>query len=188
MKGSPHLGPTKAQQPIIHQASPIQTAMMNRQQAARSNSTSVMPPLQPVNNMVQGGHETTFSHHPPYPRNPSKNASPSCSRPPGFTMPVEISSPNSKFPAQHLHQQHRPQVRPQRNSFNQQPRIPRQGSGPLTTPPGPLLGEFSQSSILLVVFPSWLYSCNAALLSYWKHVRRDCSYMLLVYILPILIW
>lgn len=137
MKGSPHLGPTKTQQPVAHQASPIQRAMMNRQQAARSNSTSAMPPLQPINNMMQGGHENNFSHAAPYPRNPSKNTSPSCSRPPGFTMQAEISSPNSNFPAQRLNQQQRPQVRPHRNSFNQQPTIHRHGSGPLTTPPRP---------------------------------------------------
>jgi hypothetical protein len=157
MKGSPHLGPTKTQQPTASQASPIQRAMMNRQQAARSISTSVMPALQPVHNMMQGGHESPFPHSSPYPRNPSKNSSPSCSRPPGFTMQAGMSSPNSNFPAQQMHQQ-RPQVRPQRKSFSQHPAVPRHGSGPLTTPPGPIPGKINPSTIISLVSASWRFS------------------------------
>ena len=155
MKGSPHLGPTKAQQPMGNQTSPIQRAMMNRQQAVRSNSTSGMPPLQPVNNMMQGGHDSAFPHSTPYPRNLSKNSSPSSSRPPVFTTQAGISSPSTNLPAQQMHQQQRPQVRPPRNSFSQHPAMPRHGSGSLTTPPGPIPGKIDRPAILSLVPASW---------------------------------
>ena len=160
MKGSPHLGPVKGQQPMTSHPSSIQRVMMNRQQAARSNSTSVMPTLQPVNHMVQGGHDNNFSYSPPYPRNPSQSASPSCSRPPGSGMQAGISPPGSNLPVQQIHQQQRPQTQPQRNSFSQHPPGSRHRSGSLTTTPGPIPGKIHPAPIPSVVFMGWLISSN----------------------------
>jgi hypothetical protein len=141
MKSSPHLGPTKAPPTTTSQASPIQRAMMNRQQAARSSSTSVMPPLQPVNTNMHSGQGNVYSHPSPYPRNPPQISSPSTSRPSDFAMQGGLSSPTSNFPPQRLHQQQRPQPRPQRNSFTQQSSFPRRPSDQSATQSGPIPGK-----------------------------------------------
>jgi hypothetical protein len=145
MKGSPQLGPMKSQPPLSSQALPIQRAMMNRQQAARSNSTSGVPPPQSVNSMVPTGHENAFSHTSPYPRNPSQTPSPSTSRSSAFAMQSSLSSPTSNYPAQQMHHQPRPPLRPShRNSIGQHTSHPQLTSGataarPISIPgkPGP---------------------------------------------------
>jgi bZIP transcription factor len=143
MKSSPQLGPTKALPGMNSQASPIQRAMMNRQQV-RSNSTSVVPPLHPVNTMVQTGHENSFSHPPRYQRIPSQTSSPSNQRPAGFAMQDGLSSPTSNFSAQPMQQQQqqRPQLRTQRHSFNRHSTVSQPTSGSSATPPIPLPGKF----------------------------------------------
>ena len=133
MKSSPDLGPIKAPPSTTSQAAQIQRAMMNRQQAARTNSASGVPLLQPVNTIMQSGRENAFSHAPPYTRNLSQTSSPSSSRPPGFAVQRGLSSPTSTFSAQHLHQQQRPQHRPQRNPFTQQSSFPRPSAGASAT-------------------------------------------------------
>jgi hypothetical protein len=149
MKSSPHLGPTRGPQPMTSQPSPMQRAMMNRQQAARSSSTSIVPPLQPVNTMTQGGPEHAFAHSPTFPRNHSQTSSPSTTRSPGFHTQGGTSSPTSHFPVQQMPPQQRPHIRPQRNSFTQHSSAPRPGSGQLTTPPGPMQGTSSSRTTVL---------------------------------------
>ena len=141
MKSSPHLGPMKAPQTMTSQASPAQRAMMNRQQAARSNCTIVVPPLQPVNNTTQNGHESIYSQPPSYPRQPSQTPSPSTSRPSGFSVQGVLSSPTSNFPNPPTHQQQRQQLRPQRNSFSQQSAVSRPMAGTSSTRPISIPGE-----------------------------------------------
>ncbi len=141
MKSSPHLGPMKTPQAMTSQASPAQRAMMNRQQAARSNCTTVVPPLQPVNTTMQNGHESIYSQPSPYPRPPSQTPSPSASRPSGFSVQGVLSSPTSNFPTQPIHQQQRSQLRPQRNSFSQHSAVSRPTAGTSATRPISIPGE-----------------------------------------------
>ncbi len=142
MKSSPHLGPMKAPQPMTSHASPAQRAIMNRQQAARSNCTIVVPPLQPVNNTTQNGHESIYSLPPSYPRRPSQTPSPSTSRPSGFSVQGVLSSSTSNFPSPPTHQQQRQQQqRPQRNSFSQQSAVSRPMAGTSLTRPISIPGE-----------------------------------------------
>ena len=141
MKSSPHLGPMKAPQTMTSQASPVQRAMMNRQQAARSNCTTIVPPLQPINTTTQNGHESIYSRPSPYPRQPSQTPSPSTSRPSGFSVQGVLSSPASNHPNQPTHQQQRSQLRPQRNSFSQHSEVSRPTAGTSSSRPISLPGE-----------------------------------------------
>lgn len=144
MKGSPHLGPVKAPPHMTSQASPMQRAMMSRQQAARTNSTSSsMPPLQPVNTMVSGQPQSAFSSSQvQYPSNNSPSSSPSASRSPGYSMQGGMTSPASTFPNQQMHQQpHTSQPRPQRSSFSHHQSDPRAAPGQLNTPPASMPGK-----------------------------------------------
>lgn len=139
MKSSPHLGPTKAPPTTNNSASPIQGAMMNWQQAARSNSTSAVPPLQPINTVMQSEHKNVFSSYPsPYPQSSVQTSSPSNSRPSGSNMQGALSSPTSNFTAQQMHQQQRHYSRQPRNSFIQHCSAPRPTSSASAHPPGPI--------------------------------------------------
>lgn len=141
MKSSPHLGPMKVPPTTNSQTSPVQRSMMNRQQAARSNATSVVSPLQLVNTMMQSGHDNVYSQPLTYPRNHSQTSSPSASRPSDFVMQGGLSSPTSSFPTQQMHGQQRPQPRPQRNAFPQHSTLPRRVSGPSATSSGSIAGK-----------------------------------------------
>jgi hypothetical protein len=167
MKSSPQLGPTKSQPPLSSQALPIQRAMMNRQQAARSNSTPGLPPPQPASNMMSTGHENVYSHTSPYPRNPSQTPSPSTSRSSAFAIQGSLSSPTSNYPPQQMHQQQqRPPLRPpHRNSLSQHSSLPQSTSGATAAQPISISGKpLTLAQILLIPRPAghttsttWLY-------------------------------
>jgi hypothetical protein len=146
MKGSPHLGPATAPPPVASHASPIQRAATNRQQAGRSSSLSMVPPLRTADTVVQSGHDSIFPHAPPFPPHPPQASSPSASRPPSFATHGELSSSTSNFPPQQMHQHQRPGVGPQRSSFTQHSAIPGSTPGQLTTPPGPVHGKPSTTA------------------------------------------
>jgi hypothetical protein len=139
MKGSPHLGPARAPPPAASHASPIQRAATNRQQAGRSSSSSMVPPLRTADTVVQSDHDSIFPHAPPFPPHPPQASSPPASRP-SFPTHGELSSSTSNFPQQ-MHQHQRPGAGPQRSSFTQHSAIPRSTPGQLTTPPGPVHGK-----------------------------------------------
>jgi len=142
MKGSPQLGPMRTQPPLTSQALPIQKAMMNRQQAARSNSTSGVPPSQPVSSIMSTGHENAYSNTSPFPRNPSQTPSPSTSRSSAFAMQGSLSSPTSNYPAPQMHQQPRPPLRPShRNSIGQHSSHPQSTSGATAARPISIPGK-----------------------------------------------
>jgi hypothetical protein len=140
MKGSPQLGPMKTQPPVTSHALPIQRAMMNRQQATRSTTGVPLPP--PVNSIMSTGHENAYSHTSPYPRNPSQTPSPSTSRSSAFAMQGSLSSPTSNYPAQQMHQQPRPPLRPpHRNSIGQHSSHPQSTSGATAARPISIPGK-----------------------------------------------
>lgn len=153
MKSSPHLGPTKAPPTTNNSASPIQGAMMNWQQAARSNSTSAVPPLQPINTVMQSEHKNVFSSYPsPYPQSSVQTSSPSNSRPSGSNMQGALSSPTSNFTAQQMHQQQRHYSRQPRNSFIQHCSAPRPTSSASAHPPGPISGKAPNTPTIHILF------------------------------------
>jgi hypothetical protein len=104
-KGSPHLKPTKAPLVPTSQASPIQRAMMNRQQQARKPTAGIAPKLDPINPMVQPNRESAFSTQSPQlqPTPSSQTSSPSTSKSPGFAVQGGISPSTSDFQAQQPH-------------------------------------------------------------------------------------
>ncbi|KIW96377.1 uncharacterized protein Z519_03446 [Cladophialophora bantiana CBS 173.52] len=135
LKGSPTLRPLRAP-PITGQASPMQKAMLNRQQQTRHRPT-MAPPIQTVNPPSHVGGTRTFAGSPTaQPTPPSQHSSPSTARSPGFALQGGMTSPATEMATQQHQQQ--PQGRtippPHRGSFLPQPRP--QGhllSGPTTS-------------------------------------------------------
>ncbi|KAL6245624.1 hypothetical protein RBB50_007623 [Rhinocladiella similis] len=84
LKGSPQLRPHRAP-PITGQASPMQKAMMSRQQQAR-HRPAMAPPIQT-------------------PTPPSQHSSPSTARSPGFALQGGMTSPATDMTSQPQHQQ-----------------------------------------------------------------------------------
>merc|ERR1711977_769331 len=89
LKGSPHLRPTRP--PMASQASPMQKAMLNRQQGRQR--PILAPPLQT-------------------PTPPSQHSSPSTSKSPAFAIQGGIASPNSDFQSQQPQQPHQARLMP----------------------------------------------------------------------------
>jgi hypothetical protein len=143
-KGSPHLGPTKAPLVPTSQASPIQRAMMNRQQQARRPTAGIAPKLDPINPMVQPNREGAFSTQSPQlqPTPSSQTSSPSTSKSPGFAVQGGISPSTSDFQAQQPHPQQRSQQQPQLRPLNpSHPAMTGVASTPIGSaagPPGPV--------------------------------------------------
>jgi hypothetical protein len=82
------------------QASPMQKAMLNRQQG-RQRPILAPPPLQTVNQSPHtGGHRNYGGSPTVQPTPPSQHSSPSTSKSPAFAMQGGIASPNSDFQAQ----------------------------------------------------------------------------------------
>ncbi|KAL2394260.1 hypothetical protein ABEF92_001347 [Exophiala dermatitidis] len=107
LKGSPNLRPHRPP-PMTGQASPMQKAMLNRQQQAR-HRPAMAPPIQT-------------------PTPPSQHSSPSNARSPGFALQGGMASPATDISAQHSQQSQPPQQQnrplPQPGSFPSQPRHP----------------------------------------------------------------
>ena len=141
VKNSPHLGPTKPPAAVSSHTSPMQRAVMNRHQAARSHSASGIPSLQPVNTMTTAAHQNTFPHPSAFGRNASQSASPSTTRSPGYTVQTVMSSPTSAYLNNPMHSQQRPRSGPHRGSFSQHSSGAGSASGSMATPPGPMQGE-----------------------------------------------
>jgi hypothetical protein len=121
LKGSPHMGPVRPS--IPGHASPMQKAMLNRQQHARRHPMLVQPPLQTVNFIPQTGRKGIFASSPPLqPTPPSQQSSPSTARSPGLALQGGISSPNSDLQAQPQQQHSRPPPPLQHNPHPSQPR------------------------------------------------------------------
>ncbi len=133
------------------QASPIQRAMMNRQQARRPTA-GIAPKLDPINPMAQPNREGAFSNQSPQlqPTPSSHTSSPSTSRSPGFALQGGISPSTSDFQAQQPHPQQRPQPQPQLRSLN--PSHPAMTGvtptsiGPATVPPAMVPVTTAQAS------------------------------------------
>ncbi|ETI27698.1 hypothetical protein G647_00147 [Cladophialophora carrionii CBS 160.54] len=108
LKGSPTLRPHRAP-PITGQASPMQKAMLSRQQSRHRNSMA--PPLQTVNPTTQAGGPRNFAGSPTaQPTPPSQHSSPSTAKSPGFALQGGMTSPATEMAAQQPPQQQ--QVRP----------------------------------------------------------------------------
>lgn len=97
LKGSPHLRPTRP--PMAAQASPMQKAMLNRQQGRQR--PILAPPLQTVNQPSLTGGSRNFGNSPTVqPTPPSQHSSPATAKSPGFALQGGIASPNSDFQGQ----------------------------------------------------------------------------------------
>lgn len=133
LKGSPHLRPVQRPS-MASQASPMQKAMLNRQQQVRQRPV-VAPPIQTVNPIPHSGGSHNFAGSPlPQPTPPSQHSSPSTARSPGFALQGGMTSPTSDLQAQHVQQ--RSIASSQRGSFPSQPRThSRNLSSPVTSQP-----------------------------------------------------
>lgn len=139
MKNSPRLGPVKVPPSTNTRASPIHRTMMNWQQATRSSPGSVMPPLQPINTMMQNGHKSVYtSYPPPYTPNSAQASSPLISRSSGSALQGGLSSPTSNFSTQQMHQQ---RSRQHRKSFVHQCPAPPTTSSSSAPPICPISGK-----------------------------------------------
>lgn len=119
LKGSPHLRPVQRPS-MASQASPMQKAMLNRQQQVRQRPV-VAPPIQTVNQTPRGGGPHNFAGSPTaQPTPPSQHSSPSTARSPGFALQGGMTSPGSDLQAQHVQQ--RSMTSSQHQSFPSQPR------------------------------------------------------------------
>lgn len=139
LKGSPNLRPHRGP-PVTGQASPMQKAMLSRQQQAR-NRPVMAPPIQTVNSSSQIGGQRNFAGSPTaQPTPPSQQSSPSTARSPGFAMHGGMASPATDIAGPQQPQQ-QPQARPlppQHPSYASQPRShARTMSHPATTQPYP---------------------------------------------------
>lgn len=124
LKGSPNLRPHRAP-PITGQASPMQKAMLSRQQQAR-HRPSMAPPIQTVNPSSQVSGQRNFAGSPTaQPTPPSQHSSPSTARSPGFALQGGMTSPATDTATQQPHQQQqaRPLPPSNPNSFPPQPRV-----------------------------------------------------------------
>ena len=115
------------------QASPMQKAMLSRQQQVRQRPAA--PPIQTVNASPRVGGMRNFAASPTgQPTPPSQHSSPSTTRSPGFAMQSGMTSPASDLQAQHPQQ--RPLPPTQSSIFPQQPRTHlRNVSAPGTSQP-----------------------------------------------------
>ncbi|KAJ9496242.1 hypothetical protein H2202_008200 [Exophiala xenobiotica] len=123
LKGSPNLRPHRAPA-ITGQASPMQKAMLNRQQQAR-HRPSMAPPIQTVNPSSQIAGQRNFAGSPTVqPTPPSQHSSPSTTRSPGFALQGGMNSPAIEMTAQppQQQQQARPLSHSQQQSFAPQRR------------------------------------------------------------------
>ena len=99
LKGSPHLRPTRP--PMAAQASPMQKAMLNRQQGRQR--PIIAPPLQTVNQSSLVGGQRNFGGSPSIqPTPPSQHSSPATAtaKSPAFAIQGGMVSPNSDFQGQ----------------------------------------------------------------------------------------
>ncbi|KAL2431573.1 hypothetical protein ABEF95_011607 [Exophiala dermatitidis] len=103
LKGSPNLRPHRPP-PMTGQASPMQKAMLNRQQQAR-HRPAMAPPIQT-------------------PTPPSQHSSPSNARSPGFALQGGMASPATDISSQQSQQPQQNRPLPQPGSFPSQPRHP----------------------------------------------------------------
>lgn len=124
LKGSPHLRPMRPGG-MTGQASPMQRAMLNRQQSVRQRPVMAPPPIQTVNQAPRSsimGDSLNSPNVQPTP--PSQHSSPSTTRSPGFPLQGMTSPTADVQQRQPLQQfsQHR-QVQPMpHNAFQQQAR------------------------------------------------------------------
>ncbi|OAP57973.1 hypothetical protein AYL99_07063 [Fonsecaea erecta] len=122
LKGSPTLRPHRAP-PMTGQASPMQKAMLSRQQARPR--TSMAPPIQTVNHPPHIGGARNFAGSPTaQPTPPSQHSSPSTARSPGFALQGGMTSPAMEMATQQPQQQLQGRILPppHRSSFLAQPR------------------------------------------------------------------
>jgi hypothetical protein len=135
LKGSPNLRPHRVP-PVTGQASPMQKAMLNRQQQAR-HRPAMAPPIQTVNPSSQVGGQRSFAGSPTVqPTPPSQQSSPSTARSPGFALQSGMTSPAIDVAVQQPQQQQsgRPLPPSQQHNFAHQRRVQsRQLSNPNTT-------------------------------------------------------
>ena len=109
LKGSPHLRPTRP--PMASQATPMQKAMLNRQQGRQR--PILAPPLQTVNQTSHAGGQRNFGGSPAVqPTPPSQHSSPSTTKSPAFAIQGGMASPNSDFQPQQGQQSHQPRLLP----------------------------------------------------------------------------
>lgn len=130
LKGSPHLRPSRP--PMAAQASPMQKAMLNRQQGRQR--PILAPPLQNVNQSSLTGGQRSFGSSPNIqPTPPSQHSSPATAKSPAFAMQGGMASPNSDFQGQisgQAQQRHMAGSRHQHQFAQQQQRHMRNMSGP----------------------------------------------------------
>jgi len=121
LKGSPHLGPVR--QGVAGQASPMQKAMINRQQQSQRHRMLAPPPLQTVDTMSHARRDGILANLPSLqPTPPSQHPSPPTARSPGHALQGGMSSPTSDLQAQHHQQQQRPLQPLQHDQFPPRPR------------------------------------------------------------------
>jgi hypothetical protein len=119
------------------QASPMQKAMLNRQQV-RQRPILAPPPLQTVNQSPHTGGHRNFGGSPTVqPTPPSQHSSPSTSKSPAFAIQGGIASPNSDFQAQTQNQQARGMPGARHVYAPHQQSHMRSMSGPGTSQPQP---------------------------------------------------
>ncbi|KIV80302.1 hypothetical protein PV11_07815 [Exophiala sideris] len=140
LKGSPNLRPHRVP-PVTGQASPMQKAMLSRQQQAR-HRPAMAPPIQTVNPSSQNGGQRSFAGSPTVqPTPPSQNSSPSTARSPGFALQGGMTSPATDITTQQPQQQQPARSLPpaQQHAFAPQRRVQaaRTFSNQATTQPFP---------------------------------------------------
>lgn len=120
LKGSPHLRPV-GHRAVAGQASPMQKAMLNRQQQVRQRPV-VPPPIQTVNLPSSSTGNPGFQSLPRVqPTPPSQQSSPSTSRSPGFALQGGMVSPPADLQAQQMQQRALPTLQHQ-NTYPSQHR------------------------------------------------------------------
>lgn len=121
LKGSPNLRPHRVP-PITGQASPMQKAMLNRQQQARHRPV-MAPPIQTVNPSSHVGGQRNFAGSPTaQPTPPSQHSSPSTARSPGFALQTGMTSPATDVGPTPAQQHHGRPIQPSQQAYVQQPR------------------------------------------------------------------
>ena len=152
LKGSPHLRPVQRPS-MASQASPMQKAMLNRQQQVRQRPIAA-PPLQTVNQSSRIASQGNFAGSPTgQPTPPSQHSSPSTTRSPGFALQGGMASPASDLQAQHSQQ--RTMAPSQRPSFPPQHRAhSRNLSSPATSRPLPSAQHPTSAAHQSAYYPS----------------------------------
>ncbi|KAK6371293.1 hypothetical protein LTS17_009024 [Exophiala oligosperma] len=122
LKGSPNLRPHRAP-PVTGQASPMQKAMLSRQQQAR-HRPAMAPPIQTVNSSSQVGGQRNFAGSPNVqPTPPSQHSSPSTARSPGFALQGGMTSPATDMTSQQQQPGGRTLPPPQHQNYAPQRRV-----------------------------------------------------------------